>query len=138
MKLVNEVLKRLTEHNLQAKVGKCPFGEKEIKYLGSVVSYKCRKPDPDKVKGMKELEPPKTKEDVRSFLGLVGFYREFVKNMSVITGLIQKLLEKNTQFDWGPEQQKAFETLKESISERSCLEFPEPNWSYELHTEMLH
>jgi hypothetical protein len=93
LKLVNEVLKRLTEHNLQAKVGKCHFGEKEIKYLGSVVSYKCRKPDPDKVRAIKELQPPKTKEDVRSVLGLVEFYREFIRNMSEVTVPIQKLVD---------------------------------------------
>ena len=52
------------------KSGKKSFRrEKEIKCLGSVVSYKCRKPDPDKVRAMKELDPPKTKEDVRSVLG---------------------------------------------------------------------
>ena len=73
LKSVNEVLKHLGEHDLQAKVGKCHFREKEIRCLGSVVSYKCRKPDPDKVRVMKELQPPKTREDVRSVLGLVGF-----------------------------------------------------------------
>ena len=55
IKLVNKVLKRLTEHNLEAKVGKCHFREKEIKCLGFIVSYKCRKPDPDKVRTIKEL-----------------------------------------------------------------------------------
>ena len=67
LKLVNEVLKGLTEHNLQAKVGKCHFCEKEIKYLGSVVSYKCRKSDPDKVRGIKELQPPKQRKMFEAF-----------------------------------------------------------------------
>ena len=133
---MNEVLKGLTEHNLQAKVGKCHFGEKEIKYLGWVVSYKCRKSDPDKVRGIKELQPPKTKEDVRSVLGLVGFYCEFIWNMSEVTVPIQKLMKKNVLFEWGAEQQKAFESLKNSISEKSCLKFPEPDWSYELHKDV--
>ena len=82
IKLVNEVLKRLAEHNLKATVGKCHFREKEIKCVGFVVSYKCRKPDPDKVRTMKELQPPKTKEDVISVLCLVVFYHEFIRNMS--------------------------------------------------------
>ena len=80
LKLVNEVLKRLTEHDLQAKVGNV-ISEKEIKCLEFVVSFKCRKPDPDKVRAMKELQPPKTKDDARSVSGLVGFYCEFIKNM---------------------------------------------------------
>ena len=68
---MNKVLKCLGEHNLKAKVGKWHFREKEIKYVGFVVSYKCRKPDPDKVRTMKDLQPPKTKGDVMSVLGLV-------------------------------------------------------------------
>ena len=135
LKLVDEVLKRLSVHNLQAKVGKCHFGAKEIKYLGSVISYKCRKPDPDKVKAIKEMEPPKSKDDVRSVLGLASFYREFIPNLSSIQEPIQKLMEKNAQFVWGPEQQKAFDTIKQSISTKSCLEIPEPDWEYELHTD---
>ena len=135
LRLVDEVLKRLSEHNLQAKVGKCHFGAKEVKYLGSIVSHHCRKPDPEKVRAIKELKPPQTKDDVRSVLGLVGFYREFIEGMSAKTAPLQKLLQKNVQFEWGPEQQSAFEELKRSISENMCLEFPEPNLPYELHTD---
>ena len=67
--------------------------EKEIKCVGFVVSFKCRKPDPDKVRTMKELQPHKTKEDVRSVLCLVVFYHEFIRNMSELTALIQKIDE---------------------------------------------
>ena len=98
IKLVNKVLKRLAEHNLEAKVGKWHFREKEIKCVGFVVSYKCRKPDTGKVRAMKELQPPKTKEDVISVLGLVAFYREFIRIMSGEPSLIQKLMEKNVLF----------------------------------------
>ena len=126
-KLVNKVLKRLAEHNLEAKVGKWHFREKEIKCVGFVVSFKCRKPDPDKVRAMKELQPHKTKEDVRSVLGLVAFYYEFIRNMSGLTALIQKLMEKNFLFEWNTEQQKWSETLKNRISDKLCLTFPEPD-----------
>jgi len=135
LRLVNEVLRRLSKHNLQAKVGKCHFGAKEIKYLGSVISYRCRKPDPEKVKAIQNMEPPKSKDDVRSVMGLASFYREFIKDLSIIAAPIQKLLEKDVQFVWGPEQQKAFDIIKQSISMNSCLEIPEPNWKYELHTD---
>ena len=135
LKLVNEVLKRLSDHNLQAKVGKCHFGAKEVKYLGSIISHGGRKPDPDKVKAIRELQPPRSKEDIRSLLGLVGFYREFIKDLSVLTEPIQKLMKKEVEFVWGVEQQKAFDTIKKSISEKSCLEFPNPKWKYELHTD---
>jgi len=135
LKLVDEVLKRLSQHNLQAKVGKCHFGAREVKYLGSIVSHGCRKPDPDKVKAIKELESPKSKDDIRSVLGLVGFYREFIPNLASLVEPIQRLMKKDAQFKWGPEQQEAFDKMKEYISEKSCLEFPERDWAYELHTD---
>ena len=112
LKLVNKVLKCLTEHNVEAKVGKWHFREKEIKCVGFVVSCKCRKPDPGKVRIMKELQLLKTKEDVISVLGLVVFYHEFIRNMSGETAPIQKLMEKNVLFEWRTEQQKGSETLK--------------------------
>ena len=133
--LVDKVLRRLSQHNLQAKVGKCHFGAKEIKYLGSVISYRHRKPDPDKVKAIKEMEAPKSKEDVRSVLGLASFYREFIPNLAQIAEPIQELMKKDVQFQWGPDQEKAFETIKNSISAESCLEIPDPKWKYELHTD---
>ena len=52
--------------------------------------------------------------------------------MTGLTALIQKLMEKNVLFEWSTEQQKAFETLKDRISEKSCLEFPEPDLYYDL------
>ena len=88
---MNKVLKRLADHNLKAKLGKFHFREKEIKCLGFVVSYKCRKPDPDKVRIMKDLQPHKKKGDVMSVLGLIVFYHEFIRNMSGVTALIQKI-----------------------------------------------
>ena len=96
--------------------------------MGFVVSYKCRKPDPDKVRAIKELQPLKTKEDVMSVLGLVVFYCEFIRNMSGLTAPIQKLMAKNVLFEWSTEQQKGSETLKNRISEKSCLSFPEREW----------
>ena len=76
------------------------------------VSYKCRKPDPVKVRTIKELQPHKTKEDVMSVLGLVVFCCEFIRNMSGETAPIQKLMEENDLFEWITEQQKGSETLK--------------------------
>jgi len=67
LKLVDEVLRRLKEHNPQAKVSKCHFGAKEIKYLGSIVPHKCRKPDPEKVKAIRELQTPQSKDDIKRF-----------------------------------------------------------------------
>jgi len=99
-------------------VSKCHFGAKEVKYLGSIVSHKCRKPDPEKVKAIRELQTPQSKDDIKSVLGLVGFYRVFIEGLSKKAEPIQRLLKKNAKFVWGPE-----------------LEFPELNKPFELHTD---
>ena len=56
--------------------------------------------------------------------------------MSGVTALIQKLMEKNVLFEWRTEQQKGSETLKNRISEKSCLTFPEPDWYYKLDKDV--
>ena len=71
-----------------------------------------------------------------SVLGLVVFYCEFIRNMSGVTALIQKLIEKNDLFEWSTEQQKVSETLKNMISEKSYLTFPEPDLYYELDKDV--
>jgi len=55
--------------------------------------------------------------------------------MSAVCEPMQRLMRKDVQFEWRPEQQKAFDTIKNSISANSCLEIPEPSWKYELHTD---
>ena len=85
---------------------------------------------------MKELQPLETKDDVRSVLSLVAFYYEFIRNMSKLTALIQKMMKKNDLFEWSTEQQKVSETLKNRLSDKSCLAFPEQDLYYELDKDV--
>ena len=119
--LLREVFRRMKENNLQAKISKCSFGQKETKYLGYIISKDSKRPDPAKVKAIKEMRPPKDKSEVRSVLGLAGFYRDFIRNFSGITKPLNDLLAKDADFVWAQEQQQAFDQLKGAISERSML-----------------
>ena len=133
--LLREVFRRMKENNLQAKIGKCSFAQKETKYLGYIISKDMKRPDPAKVKAIKEMRPPNDKSEVRSVLGLAGFYRDFIKNFSGITKPLNDLLAKEAEFVWGKEQQQAFDQLKNAISEQSMLEFPKPALPFEVHTD---
>ena len=133
--LLREVFRRMEENHLQAKISKCSFAQKETKYLGYIISKDRKKPDPAKVKAIKEMRPPTDKSEVRGVLGLAGFYRDFIKNFSGITKPLNDLLTKDTEFVWAQEQQQAFEQLKNAISEQSMLEFPRKNWQFEVHTD---
>jgi hypothetical protein len=106
------VLTRLREHQLYAKFSKCAFWLEEIQFLGHVLSAKGIAVDPNKVKDILEWKLPTTVQQVRSFLGLAGYYCRFIPNSSKIVKPITKLLKNDTKFDWFSKCNKAFEQLK--------------------------
>ncbi|KAL0361722.1 UNVERIFIED_CONTAM: Retrovirus-related Pol polyprotein from transposon [Sesamum radiatum] len=92
------VLQILREKQLYAKFSKCEFWMEEIAFLGHVVSKEGVQPDPAKVKAILEWEPPKNVSEVRSFLGLAGYYRRFVKDFSVVAKPLTNLFEEECTF----------------------------------------
>jgi hypothetical protein len=106
------VLTRLREHQLYAKFSKCTFWLEEIYFLGLVLSAKGIAVDPSKVKDILEWKSPTTVHQVRSFLGLVGYYRRFIPDFSKIVKPIMGLLKYDTKFDWSSKCNEAFEQLK--------------------------
>jgi hypothetical protein len=77
---VDKVLQLLKEQQLYAKPSKCFFGVKEVEYLGHIVSHEGVKVDPNKIKAMMGWPIPKTLKNLRGFLGLIGYYRKFVRH----------------------------------------------------------
>jgi hypothetical protein len=103
------VLTRLREHQLYAKSSKCAFWLEEIQLLGHVLSAKGIVVDPSKVKDILEWKSPTTVHQVRSFLGLAGYYRRFIPDFSKIVKPIIGLLKDDTKFDWSSKCKEAFE-----------------------------
>ena len=135
MEKLEEVLRRMKENNLQAKVAKCHVAQPQTQYLGYVITANAKRPDPAKVKAIQQMRAPKDKAEVRSVLGLAGFYRDFIKDFGALTQPLNDLLSKDAVFTWGEQQETAFNMLKQAISEKSLLEFPRPEWPYEVHTD---
>ncbi|XP_043700088.1 uncharacterized mitochondrial protein AtMg00860-like [Telopea speciosissima] len=88
------VLQRLREKKLYAKYSKCGFWLSQVAFLGHVVLVEGIKVDLGKVKAVMEWEAPKNTGEIRSFLGLAGYYRRFIENFSCITAPMTKLTRK--------------------------------------------
>ena len=93
------VLQILREKQLFANLNKCDFWLKEVTFLGHIVSVEGIKVDPTKIEAIVNWKLPRNVTEVRSFLGLVGYYRRFVKGFSVISSTLTKLLRKGVKFE---------------------------------------
>jgi hypothetical protein len=103
------VLTLLREHQLYAKFSKCAFWVEEIQFLGHVLSAKGIAVVPSKVKDILEWKSPSTIHQVRSFLGLAGYYHRFILDFSKIVKPITEMLKNDVKFKWSPKCNEAFE-----------------------------
>ena len=102
---------RYRELDLKIQPDKCEFLKPELEYLGHVVTAEGIKPNPAKIEAVKKFKPPTTPIQVKSFLGLAGYYRKFVRNFSKISRPLIELTKKDTKFHWTDAHTNSFETL---------------------------
>lgn len=131
------VLKLLKSSGLTAKLKKCFFGKAEVKYLGHVVGKGRVKPDEAKVSAIKTFATPTTKKTLRSFLGLVGYYRKFIKDFSTIAAPLTNLTTKEVpnKIPWAEEHKRSFEALKNTLTTDSMLVTPDTKTEFTLQTD---
>ena len=115
------VLQTLREKKLYAKLSKCDFWLKEVSFLGHIMSSEGIRVDPTKIEAIVNWKPPRNVTEVRSFLGLAGYYRRFMKGFSAIASPLTKLLRKGIKFEWTDKCQNNFEQLKEMLVEAPVL-----------------
>ena len=132
---LTEVFARLRKHGLKMKMSKCNFMQSQMKYLGFVVAAQGIRVDPDKVKVIKEMSPPKDVRGVRGFIGCVSYYRRFCPKFSEIAAPLIRLTKKYAKFDWTTECQQAFDRLKQLLVEAPTLAFPDISREYTLYTD---
>ncbi len=100
---------------IKLNLSKCNIGQKEIRFLGHVVSKGGCKPDPGNVETIHKMTPPENVKEVRRFLGMCGFYRKHIDNISYVVAPLTKLTRKDQPFAWTVECQQAFEELKDRL-----------------------
>ncbi|KAI0500464.1 hypothetical protein KFK09_018677 [Dendrobium nobile] len=104
------VLTTLLEHQLYANQKKCSFAQKEVEYLGHIISKSGVAADPTKIEAMMKWPTPKSLKGLRGFLGLTGYYRRFIKGYGSIAGPLTDQLKKDN-FQWGEKAEEAMKTL---------------------------
>ncbi|GJU66669.1 putative reverse transcriptase domain-containing protein [Tanacetum coccineum] len=118
------VLELLRMEKLYAKFSKCEFWLQEVHLLGHVVNHSGIHVDPGKIEAVNNWKAPTTSSEIRSFLGLAGYYRRFIINFSKIAKPLTSLTQKNQKYVWGVEQEKAFQTLKNNLCDAPILSLP--------------
>ncbi|KAJ9564756.1 LOW QUALITY PROTEIN: hypothetical protein OSB04_000722 [Centaurea solstitialis] len=122
---LREVLEVLRRERLYAKFSKCAFWLQEVQFLGHLVNREGIKVDPEKIETVMSWEVPKTPSEIRSFLGLAGYYHRFIQDFSRIAVPLTRLTKKSEPYVWGPDQQAAFEMLRQRLCEAPVLTLPE-------------
>ncbi|GJW88129.1 putative reverse transcriptase domain-containing protein [Tanacetum coccineum] len=119
------VLELLRKEKLYAKFSKYEFWLQEVHFLGHIVNQNGIHVDPSKIEAVKNWKTPTTPSEIRSFLGLAGYYRRFIANFSKIAKPLTSLTQKNKKYVWGVEQEEAFQTLKSKLCDAPILSLPD-------------
>ena len=129
------VLQTLRDKQLYAKFSKSEFWLREVGFLGHIVSGDGIRVDPSKISAIVDWKPPKNVTEVRSFLGLAGYYRRFVSGFSIIAAPMTRLLRKDVKFEWTEECQQSFEELKKLLTEAPVLVQPESGKEFVVYSD---
>ena len=108
---IKQVFKKLRSAHLLMKISRCHCFTKEIQYLGHILSMKGITPLPSKTQAIQNMIPPKMPKQVCAFLGPVGYYKKFIKNIAKTTKPLSLLTHQQAKFDWTPTHHNSFLTL---------------------------
>ncbi|XP_027915650.1 uncharacterized protein LOC114175090 [Vigna unguiculata] len=129
------VLGILREHKLYGKLSKHEFWLEEVQFLGHVISAQGIAVDPTKIEAVVKWETPQTVTEVRSLLGLVGYYRRFVEGFSKMVSPLTQLTRKNQPFSWTDECEVCFEDMKRRLTTAPILAIPDTTKTFEVYCD---
>ena len=133
---IREIFDVLEKKNLKIQIDKCNFLKRETEFLGHVLTKDGMKPNPNKIKVIEKLELPRTERQIKSFLGITGYYRKFIKDYAKVAQPITKYLKKGVRINTkDPTYIEAFEKLKNLISTHPILRFPNFEKQFTLTTD---
>ncbi|KAL0551946.1 hypothetical protein IC582_011039 [Cucumis melo] len=132
---LHQVLETLRANKLYAKFSKCEFWLRKVTFLGHVVSSEGVSVDPAKIEAVTNWPRPSTVSEIRSFLGLAGYYRRFVEDFSRIASPLTQLTRKGTPFVWSPACDSSFQELKQKLVTAPVLTVPDGSESFVIYSD---
>ena len=132
---LEHIFQRLLSANLKLKPSKCTFFQKEIKFLGHIVSESGIATDPQKSSAIMDWPVLTSAKQAKSFLGSCSYYWRFVKGFAQIARPLHKICEKGSKFQWSQECQDSFDVLKQKLTESPILSYPLPGLGFVLDTD---
>jgi hypothetical protein len=131
------VLGKLRQHQLYAKFSKCEFWMEEVPFLGHVLSAKGVVVDPSKIEAVSKWQSPKSVTEIRSFLGLAGYYHRFIENFSKIAKPMTELLKSNMPYVWSDKCEASFQELKTRLTTTPVLTLPYASRDFVVYCDAL-
>ena len=128
-------LQLLRENQLYAKLNKCEFWLDQVPFLGHIISSEGLSVDPSKIEAVVNWARPKKVTEIRSFLGLAGYYRRFVQGFSSIASPLTKLTRKNAPYVWTDQCEESFQELKKRLTTAPALTLPSESGGFTIFTD---
>ena len=132
---LEQVLKRLQDAGLKVNASKSFFAREELEYLGYWITQEGIKPLSKKVEAINNIAPPTTRKQVRTFIGMVNYYRDMWIRRSETLAPLTALTSKNVPFKWTEVEQKAFDTMKRIMARETLLAYPDFNKEFHIYTD---
>ena len=125
MESLNAVFEKLKKANLKIQIKKSEFLRKEVSFLGHMVTPDGMKPDPDKISAVRKFPLPTTQKQIKSFLGLLGYYRKFIKDFANLTKPLTECLRKGNKIVLNYKFISCFEHCKNLLCNDPILQYPD-------------
>ena len=130
-----QVFKRLRQYQLSVSFKKCQFARNEIKFLGFIIKNGTISPNPIAIEAIQKLIAPTTKSQLRSYLGLLNYYRSFIPQFAKIANPLHRLLSNHVKFEWTHECQQAFRMLNASLISHPVLQCSDQSKPFIIHAD---
>ena len=132
---LEQVLTRLAEAGLKINASKSSFCCDELEYLGYLINREGVRPTLKKVEAISQIATPKTRKQLRSFIGMVNYYRDMWPQRAHLLAPLSSLTSSKVKWRWEEEHQQAFEQMKKLIARETLLTYPDFTKSFEIHTD---